>query len=384
MKVIINSCDFKNAIAKVAPAVGKSTYFSALESIKISAANGMITATATNAEDFLNIDIHGRIIENGECYIKYDELKKMVFKGDDLTLETTVGHVHISSSKKSYEMVRSDLSDIFPETPVLNSKTEVSLISGEILSNLKPLSAMAHPEPEVCHGTLNAIRFDMEKQRLIALDEHRIAVWNLPESNTMTSFTIGLGCVGILKSAIGKSDRKILVVCDGKHARFEGEDFTYITRCIEGHYYDIDKIVGDAKKNYDYKLGLDNKELSEIAKEYKKGFKSDDMRPMLLVGTKDGLATSFSFQTFMTADKLENVKWYYYATGMEKFHKAVNPLFIVDACAFLGDEVEIRSTYSSKTPMYLCDGNKEVLVLPVNFTGEDNRLMTLAIEQLTA
>ena len=79
MKVIINSCDFKNAIAKVAPAVGKSTYFSALESIKISAANGMITATATNAEDFLNIDIHGRIIENGECYMKYDELKKMVF-----------------------------------------------------------------------------------------------------------------------------------------------------------------------------------------------------------------------------------------------------------------------------------------------------------------
>ena len=62
----------------------------------------------------------------------------------------------------------------------------------------------------------------------------------------------------------------------------------------------------------------------------------------------------------------------------------MNPLFIVDACAFLGDEVEIRSTYSSKTPMYLCEGDKEVLVLPVNFTGEDNRLMTLAVEQLTA
>ena len=382
MKVIINSCDFKNAIAKVAPAVGKSTCFSALESIKISAANGMITATATNAEDFLNIDIHGRIIENGECYMKYDELKKMVFKGDDLTLETTVGHVHISGSKKSYEMVRSDLSDIFPETPVLNSKTEVSLISGEILSNLKPLSAMAHPE--ACQGIMNAIRFDMEKQRLIALDGHRIAVWNLPESDTMASFTIGLGCVGILKSAIGKSDRKILVVCDGKHARFEGEDFTYITRCIEGVYFDINKLMGDAKKNYDYKLGLDNKELSEIAKEYKKGLKADDRRPMLFVGNENGLATSFSFQTFMTADRIEKVKWNYYTSSSEQFHKAVNPLFIVDACAFLGDEFEIRSTYSSKTPMYLCEGDKEVLVLPVNFTGEDNRLMTLAVEQLTA
>lgn len=382
MKVIIDSHDFKNAIAKVAPAVGKSTYLSALESIKISAANGVITAAATNAEDFLNIDIHGRIIESGECYMKYDDLKKMVFKGDDLTLETTVGHVHISSSKKSYEMAQMDLSEVFPEIPVLNSKTEVSLISGEILSNLKPFSAMAsHNEVD---GMMNAIRFDMEKQRLIALDGHRIGVWNLPESDTMASFTIGLDCVGILKSAIGKSDRKILVVCDGKHARFEGEDFTYITRCIEGHYYDIDKIVGDAKKNYDYKFGLNNKELSEIAKEYKKGLKADDRRPMLFVGNKDGLATSFSFQTFMTADKLENVKWYYYASGLDRFHKAVNPLFIVDACAFLGDDIEIRSTYSGKTPMYLRDGDKEVLILPVYFTGEDNRLMTLAIEQLTA
>ena len=224
----------------------------------------------------------------------------------------------------------------------------------------------------------------MEKQRLIALDEHRIGVWNLPESDTMASFTIGLGCVGILKSAIGKSDRKILVVCDGKHARFEGEDFTYITRCIEGHYYNIDKIVGNAKKNYDYKLGLDNKEVSEIAKEYKKGLKADDRRPMLFVGNKNGLATSFSFQTFMTADRIEKVKWNYYTSSSEQFHKAVNPLFIVDACAFLGDEFEIRSTYSSKTPMYLNEGEKEVLILPVNFTGEDNRLMTLAIEQLTA
>ena len=382
MKVIINSCDFKNAIAKVAPAVGKSTYFSALESIKISAANGMITATATNAEDFLNIDIHGRIIENGECYMKYDELKKMVFKGDDITLETTVGHVHISSSKKSYEMVRNDLSDSFPEIPVLNGKTEATLISGEILSNMKPFSAMASHND--AYGLMNAIRFDMEKQRLIALDGHRIGIWNIPESGTMMSFTVGLDCVGILKSAIGKSDRKVLVLSDGKYAKFEGEDFTYTTRCIEGVYFDINKLMGDAEKNYDYKLGLNNKELSEIAKEYKKGFKADDMRPMLFVGNEDGLATSFSFQTFMTADKLEKVKWYYYAAGLEKFHKAVNPLFIVDACAFLGDEIEIRSTYSSKTPMYLCEGDKEVLILPVNFTGEDNRLMTLAIEQLTA
>ena len=219
---------------------------------------------------------------------------------------------------------------------------------------------------------------------LIALDGHRIGVWNLHESDTMASFTIGLGCVGILKSAIGKSDRKILVVCDGKHAKFEGEDFTYIARCIEGNYYDIDKIVGNAKKNYEYKLGLDNKELSEIAKEYKKGFKADDMRPMLFFGNKDGLATSFSFQTFMTADKLENVKWYYYASSLDRFHKAVNPLFIVDACAFLGDEVEIRSTFSSKTPMYLCEGDKEVLILPVNFADTGNRLITLAEEQLTA
>lgn len=382
MKVVINSLDFKNAIAKVAPAVGKSTYFSALESIKISAANGMITATATNAEDFVNIDIHGRIIENGECYMKYDDLKKMVFKGDDLTLETIATRTQISSSKKSYEMAQMDLSEVFPETPVLDKKTEVSLISGEILSNLKPLSAMAHQA--VCQRTMNAIRFDMEKQRLIALDDHRIGVWNLPESDTMTSFTIGLGCVGILKSAIGKSDRKILVVCDGKHAKFEGEDFTYITRCIEGNYYDIDKIVGGAKKTYDYKLSVDNKELAEIAKEYKKGIKGDDRKPMLIVGNDKGFATSFNFQTFATADKLEKTK-YIFSIRSEQFYKGINPSYIVDACGFLGETMEVYSTYSNKTPMYFCEGEKEVLILPVNITGLGyNSLLELAMEQISA
>ena len=75
-------------------------------------------------------------------------------------------------------------------------------------------------------------------------------------------------------------------------------------------------------------MSLSLADISEIAKEYKKGLKADDRRPMLFVGNKNGLATSFSFQTFMTADKLENVKWYYYAAGLEKFHKAVNPLFL--------------------------------------------------------
>ena len=382
MKVVINSLDFKNAIAKVAPAVGKKTYLYAVESVKISASAGRISATATNLEDYVNVGIPGRILENGECYIRYDDLKKMVFKGNDITLETTAEHTHISGSKKSYEMARNDLSDVYPEFPMLDPKAEFSKIDSEVLSNLKPFSAMAsHNEAD---GMMNAIRFDMENQRLVALDGHRIGVWNLPGSDTMVSFTVGLGCVEILKAAIGKSGRKILVECDGKHARFEGEDFTYVTKCVEGHYFNIDNIVDGAKKTYDYKLSIDNKELAEIAKEYKKGIKSDDRKPMLIVGNDRGFATSFNFQTFTTADKLEKAK-YIFSIRSEQFYKGINPSYIVDACGFLGETMNVRSTYSNKTPMYFCEGEKEVLILPVNITGLGyNSLLELAVEQISA
>jgi len=383
MKVIIDSNVFKNAIAKVSPAVGKKALLCALESVKFTASDGGITATATNSVDFLNIDIQGRVIENGECFIRYEDLKKMVFKGDDVTLETTANNIHISSSKKSYKMNRDDFSDVFPKTPTPDAKAEISLIDAEILANLKPFSAMAsHNEAD---GMMNAIRFDMENQRLVALDGHRIGVWNLPGSDTMVSFTIELGCVEILKAAIGKSGRKILVECDGKHARFEGEYFTYVTKCVEGHYFNIDNIVGGAKKTYDYKLSIDNKELAEIAKEYKKGIKGDDRKPMLFVGNDRGFATSFNFQTFTTADKLEKTK-YIFSIRSEQFYKGINPSYVVDACGFLGETIDVCSTYSNNTPMYFCEGEKEVLILPVNITGGlgYNSLLKLAMEQISA
>ena len=383
MKVIIDANAFKSAIAKVAPAVGKNTYLSAVESVKISASAGMISATATNLEDYVNVDIPGRILENGECYIRYDDLKKMVFKGNDITLETTAEHTHISGSKKSYEMDRNDLSDVYPEFPVLNLKAEFSKIDSEVLSNLKPFSAMAsHNEVD---GMMNAIRFDMENQRLVTLDGHRIGVWNLPDSDKITSFTVGLKCVEILKAAIAKSDRKVVVTCDNKYAMFTGEDFTYVTRCIKGAFYCIDDIVGGAKKTYDYELSVDNKELAEIAKEYKKGIKGDVRKPMLFVGNDRGFATSFNFQTFATADKLEKTK-YIFSIRSEQFYKGINPSYVVDACGFLGETIDVCSTYSNKTPMYFCEGEKEVLILPVNITGlgRDDNLLKLAVEQISA
>lgn len=383
MKVIIDANAFKNAIAKVAPAVGKKALFSAAESVKFSASAGMILAMATNLEDYVTVGIPGRILEDGECYIRYDDLKKMVFKGSDITLETAAERTHISGGKKSYEMVRNDLSDVYPEFPVLNFEAEISKIDSEVLSNLKPFSAMAsHNEAD---GMMNAIRFDMENQRLVTLDGHRIGVWNLPDSDKMTSFTVNLKCVEILKAAIAKNDRKIVVRCDNKYAMFTGEDFTYVTRCIEGTFYNIDNIVGGAKKTYDYELSVDNKELAEIAKEYKKGIKGDDRKPMLFVGNDRGFATSFNFQTFATADKLEKTK-YIFSIRSEQFYKGVNPSYVVDACGFLGETIDVCSTYSNKTPMLFCEGEKEVLILPVNITGLGlhNSLLKLAVEQISA
>ena len=384
MKVVIYADEFKALASKMKPAVGKGAAFHSLETVKFVAKNGNISATATDYENFLSVALDGRIIEDGTCYIDFDTLKKMVVKGDDIVISTGDNNITVNAGKKSYEILNFDYSDSFPETPKLKvANREATTISAPVLANMKTLSVMASSEE--AYGLMHAIRFDLEKRpsRLIAIDGHRIGIWNLDGVDAMKSFTIGLKCVEILKNAIGKDSGLIRVACDGKYAAFTGEDFTYIVKCIEGIYYNVDDIINKLLKDYDYKIRVDNKELAEIAKEYKKGVSTrDNMSPMMFAfsGSNGAVATAFDFKTYMTSDKLESVEWKMTKANPEHFCKAINPSFIVDACAFCEENITIISTFSEKTPMYMGSGDKEVLVLPVNICGENN-LLAFALRQ---
>lgn len=383
MKAILNDADtFKAVVAKVAPVV-KNSASSIFGRFKFEAKDGEFTATATNGIDFLILTLPGRVIEDGVCFIEYDDLKKMTPKGFDIVIEADDRYINISSSGKSYKIANNHLS--FPDIPEIEyDPMQYGYISTDILANLKPLSVMA--DAKATRTLMSAIRFDLSRQRLIALDGHRIGVWNLPPCGSrMVSFTTNLNTVDILKAAIDKyMNGNVSIFCDGKYVKFfyhDDTDFTYITKCVEGEYYNIDTILDTAKRDYDYKFSVSSKELAEIAKEYKRGFKKDEPIPMLIFGSDDAIMTAFDFGSFMTADKLETAKWEYHSTG-SNFYKGVNPCFIADACAFLEEDIEFRSKDSGKMAMYLRSGEKEVLILPVNIISDGNELMGFAIEQI--
>lgn len=392
MKVILNDADaFRAMVTKVAPVV-KDSVFSFLRKIKLEAENGELTVTAANAEDFLILSLPGRVIEDGICFIEYDDLRKMNVKGFDITIDADDHYINIKSSGKSFKTANYDCSGLFPEAPEINSSSkDFGCIGADILSNLKPLSVMA--DAKATRTLMSTIRFDLDKQRLITLDGHRVGIWNLPHCGLcMKPFNISLNAVGILKAAIEKNtDGNIGISCDGKNVRFYCYDFhdphvvgfSYITKCIEGNYYSIDSLIETARKDYDYEFSVDGKELAEISKEYKKGFNKDDMCPMLFFGNKDSVMTAFNFGSFLTADKFTSLKWEYYVNE-SNFFKGVNPVFIADACAFLGEEISVRSNFSEKKPFYFSsDGDEKiVLILPVNIISDGNPLMSFAMEQL--
>lgn len=377
MKAVLYADSFKNMVSRIAPAVAKKTLFNALRYVKIEVKDGLITATGTDIDNTLTINLFGRAIEDGTCFIDLATLKKMVVKGDEVKISADDINITVGTEKKNYEILNMDYRKDFPETPVMDAnKMESTHIDSAVLSNMKTLATMAS-ESEY-HALMHTVRFDMENSRLICLDGCRIGIWNITDVEAMQSFTADLKCVEILKSAIGKGSEDIKVSCDGKYARFAGENFVYTTKCVEGEYFKCEGLLKATREDFDYEFKAVSKNLEEVAKEYKKGIDKDNKKPMLFTGHVGGsVITAFDFGTYMTSDVLEDVKWTV-TSGDNDFFKGVNPEYIVDACAFIGDDCSIRSKVDKKSAMYMCGDGKEVIVLPVYFSSEDNRLLTFA------
>lgn len=380
MKAVLYADSFKNMVSRIAPAVAKKTLFNALRYVKIEVKDGLITATGTDIDNTLTINLFGRAIEDGTCFIDLATLKKMVVKGDEVKISADDINITVGTGKKNYEILNMDYSKDFPETPVMNvNKMESTHIDSAVLSSMKTLATMASGSEY--QTLMHAVRFDMENSRLICLDGCRIGIWNITGVDAMQSFTADLKCVEILKSAIGKGSEDIKASCDGKYARFAGENFVYTTRCVEGEYYNCEGLLKAAKEDFGYEFKVNSKNLEEVAKEYKKGVDKDNKKPMLFTGHVGGyVITAFDFGTYMTSDVLEDVKWMKWtvASGENDFFKGANPEYIVDACAFIGDDCSIRSKVDKRSAIYMYGDDKEVIVLPVNFSSEDNRLLTFA------
>ena len=365
MKIRVYADDFKNAIQKIAPVIPKRTALESLKYIRLQANFDSITLYATDVENAVSVTIPGVVLKDGYVDVRFDDLKKITNIKDDVVITSTsvddaTGTIEFRSSKKTYTVTCRYFENIHTFTDC--EFTSCVEIPESIMADLKPLATMASANE--ADGMMTALFFDMENSRIITLDGHRIGIQNM-DTSVVESFMAPAKIVPIMKSLIGKTENDTIKVEIGKKTIcYTGYRFTCWQRRLEGQYYNVQNILKTSKENYKSTFTVGNKEISEIAKEYKKVLTADEKKPMIITESHGVICTGIRLQTYQTSDALETANIKYHSGD---FFVGLNPSFILDAATFIKDDMEFRIN-SCKSPVYIRseDGKKECVILPVN------------------
>lgn len=372
MKFEIYGTEFKSLIDRISGIVPKRTALPSLETVKITAEGNTLTLHATDVDNHGVIKMRTEVYENGVKWVFLKDLKKVLGISDLMTVTANGNIFEVRSKKKSYEIPCHDFADSWFNLPVLeNNNVMCRQHDDEFLTHLSKLNNLRSENDN--NRMMCSFCIDLPERKIVTLDGHRIGVAHL-EGGMFSPSCKRLIAYGTLynglKSLIGKTKTQnyIEISADDKTIKFEGKDWIYITKMVEGQYFRFEHMFSQSDTDYDYTYRFNNKELGKIAKEYKKALSADVKKPMLFYNNDGKIATGIEVDDYRTSDVIEVVPEY----GMgHEWYIGVNPQFIVDACNVFDGEVTAKGRYKANAPFVFKDDTYDVLILPVN-TSEAN------------
>lgn len=227
-----------SCISNAARAVASKSSLPALEGILIKAADGKVTMYGYNLELGIWGDMEASVAEEGEIILNARHLS-------DICRRLPSESVCIESDKKLVTVIRSGKAEFslmgmasseYPELPWLNDGREFELEKGMLadMINKTLFSVAAGDAKPIWTGTY--FEFGKETLRLVSVDGYRMAIREEPvRSGEEESFIIpGKTLSELIKFLDGEGSVKI--TAGKKHVIFEVDEYTLITRLIEGEF----------------------------------------------------------------------------------------------------------------------------------------------------
>lgn len=384
MKFEINAKELKNTVDRIFAAVPNKAAIRALEDVGIIAdGRTNITFTSYTVGDACRIHVNGFVHESGEVHLNKNDLKKVyAIKGDILTVESDGDTLTVKSGKKKSTVLADKGWDYEAETKGMFFKDDPEEKAAEFPASklnevLCKLAVTANNN--VNNKLMAAIHVHVAAKQMVSLDGYRIGMFESDNYFTDNDIkaNIPVDVVPALKKILPKNDTAVTIHFTKKFAKFEGEDFAYVTRLHDGKYFDYPRMMG----GYDVALKINRTELAEATKEYKKFIPKGSKYPMYVRFDKanDVFFTGLTLADYRTSDMIEVADTY---DIVQKFIKGFNPEYLNDAANILSGEMVnfYIADYSPKTPVMLTDEEFKVLVLPVNINTDE----MIVFEEFTA
>jgi len=249
MKIIVNSLDLNDAVAKVAKALPNRDVAPVLECIKITAENDRLTLYATDKDLAIeksidaNVIVGGGILIPGKIFGEY--IRNIADNGSDILLEVTDDNrLFISSANSECTIGTLDIME-YPEVESISGASYFAIQEmnlKEIINNVIFAVATDDSRP-----MLKGVHFEAKQYTLsaVATDGYRFALSKkaLEERVDEISATIPSRSLSELAKLLSDSDNILKVFIENNYLMVSMENTKLFTRLLSGQYIKYDNIV---------------------------------------------------------------------------------------------------------------------------------------------
>lgn len=369
MKFTMNAKELKTMMDKAVTVVNKKVPVPSLKRLYFSVDNkGVLKILSTDIEHYIEVRTQDAYhTEPGMFGIDIEDIKIISKMSGEITMEDiTTGEeekINIKCGKKNVSIPRFENTDVF--LPVLDNAENILDVKENWLSEtISNLSVFVSNREEV-NQMMSVFNFNTKEKRVEALWKYMIGMRQLEDDMTLKetenpfeTVKLHCRCVPVFKKLLDKkSERKVIISQNDKYVKVESENFTYITKRIDGEYFKVNQMLSD---EWDYKFTANAKELLEAMK-YDADILKESKLPVTFHAENGNLYSYASTTRYEAFDEIE-VK----EKPEKDFYIGFNPNFLVDVMSIVDSEYPIFYGTKEVCPWIIKGDTYSFLILPVN------------------
>ncbi len=251
MKFSAEKEGFVSAVAKVSRSVSQKSSIPVLEGILLKAEGDKVLLTGYDLEIAISSEVDANVQRSGSAVISAKLLGDICrsMNGSTIDMECNDLKVELSSGGAFYEISSMNVDD-YPELPK-QSTFPAATVDGHLLKEMIELTLFACSQNdkkpvntgelfELKDGTLN----------IVALDGYRLATCKkeIKQDGEDMNIIIPYKTMQEVNRMLGEKSGEIKISASNFYVMFSGEDFSLLSRLIEGDFVDYLKVIPDGVK----------------------------------------------------------------------------------------------------------------------------------------
>lgn len=369
IKFTMNAKELKTMMDKAMTVVNKKASVPSLKRLYFSIDDkGILKILSTDIEHYVEARTENTYhTEPGMFGIDIEDIKIISKMSGEITIEDITSDkeekINIKCGKKNVSIPRFENTDV--SLPVLDNGENILDVKENWLSETISNLSVFVSNREKVNQMMSVFNFNTKEKRVEALWNCMIGMRQLEDDMTLKeaenpfeTVKLHCRCVPVFKKLLDKkSERKVIISQNDKYVKVESENFTYITKKIDGEYFKVNQMLSD---EWDYKFTANKKELLEAMK-YDAGLLKESKLPVTFHAENGNLYSYASTTRYEAFDEIE-VK----EKPEKDFYIGFNPNFLVDVMSIVDSEYPIFYGTKEVCPWIIKGDTYSFLILPVN------------------